>query len=151
MLKGLVFQSPQLSSLRLFYRQTGKETHFKLQETTKMQEVLDWYAQHKWIDGRSRMYLKLDGVTIHPEHTPKMLELEDQDVIHLVIKRLVLVPDSTPITIRLRFYVSYTDIGLFVMFCHLLPHCVHHESNPSPNRLTKSRTPFSESKSALRC
>ncbi|EEC48126.1 predicted protein, partial [Phaeodactylum tricornutum CCAP 1055/1] len=62
------------------------ETFFKIKKTTKMSKVFDTYATRKGVQASSLRFL-LDGETIAPESTPKMLELEDQDQIDCMLEQ----------------------------------------------------------------
>ena len=51
-----------------------------------MAKVFDTYASRKGVQSSSLRFL-LDGETIKPEQTPKMLELEDQDQIDCMLEQ----------------------------------------------------------------
>ena len=51
-----------------------------------MAKVFDTYAQRKGIQTNSLRFL-LDGDRVMPEQTPKMLEMEDQDQIDVMLEQ----------------------------------------------------------------
>jgi small ubiquitin-related modifier len=66
--------------------QTGEETFFKIKKTTKMAKVFETYATRKGIQPSSIRFM-LDGERIDPTHTPKMLEMDDQDQIDCMLEQ----------------------------------------------------------------
>ena len=54
---------------------------------TKMAKVFDTYASRKGVQ-RSSLRFLLDGESILPTQTPKMLELEDQDQIDCMLEQV---------------------------------------------------------------
>ena len=66
--------------------QTGEETFFKVKKTTRMDKVFASYAQRKGVGLASLRFL-LDGERVNPDHTPKDLELEDQDQIDCMLEQ----------------------------------------------------------------
>ncbi len=65
--------------------QTGDEMQFRVKKTTKMSKIFDAYAQRRGIAAASLRFL-LDGERIQPEQTPKMLELDDESQIDVVLE-----------------------------------------------------------------
>jgi len=65
----------------------GDEMFFKVKKETKMSKIFEAYAQRKGIASNSLKFL-LDGDRIQGDSTPKMLELEDNDQIDVVIDQL---------------------------------------------------------------
>eukprot|EP01032_Pedospumella_encystans_P009657 gene9657-11349_t len=65
--------------------QTGEEMFFKVKGTTKMQKVFDSYAQRRGVQPNAIRFM-LDGQRIRSEDTPKMLELQDDDQIDVVLE-----------------------------------------------------------------
>jgi len=63
---------------------TGDEVSFKVKKLTKMSKIFDAYAAKKGVETRSLRF-KLDGESIHGDHTPKMLELEDGDQVRVCV------------------------------------------------------------------
>jgi len=65
--------------------QTGDEMFFKVKKETKMQKIFDAYAQRRGIGAGSLRFM-LDGEKIGAESTPKMLELEENDQIDVMLE-----------------------------------------------------------------
>ena len=89
--------------------QTGEETFFKIKQSTRMEkvrapffftfsprappysprpppQVFTAYASRKGVAMHSLRFL-IDGERINPDHTPKMLDLEDQDQIDCMLEQ----------------------------------------------------------------
>jgi len=66
--------------------QTGEETFFKIRKHTKMSKVFDTYAQRKGVQATSLRFM-VDGERIDDNHTPKSLELDDQDQIDCMLEQ----------------------------------------------------------------
>jgi small ubiquitin-related modifier len=66
--------------------QSGEETFFKLHKSTKLGKVFNAYAHRKGV-GACELTFLLDGSHIWPDATPKMLELEDQDQIDVILEQ----------------------------------------------------------------
>uniref|UniRef100_A0A7S2UU84 Ubiquitin-like domain-containing protein n=1 Tax=Fibrocapsa japonica TaxID=94617 RepID=A0A7S2UU84_9STRA len=66
--------------------QTGEETFFKVKKTTRMEKVFTTYASRKGVQVNALRFL-LDGERVNPAHTPKMLDLEDQDQIDCMLEQ----------------------------------------------------------------
>lgn len=67
--------------------QRGDDTQFKLKKDTKFEKVYASYASQRGIDPAS-FRLMFDGNRIQKDSTPKMLELEDGDIIDSIIEQL---------------------------------------------------------------
>lgn len=65
--------------------QAGEEMIFKVKKTTKMSKIFDAYASRKGINVSSLRFM-LDGSRINGEQTPKMLELDDNEQIDVMIE-----------------------------------------------------------------
>ena len=65
--------------------QTGDEMFFKVKKTTKMQKIFDAYAQRRGIQTTALRFV-LDGERLAPDVTPKMLELEENDQIDVMLE-----------------------------------------------------------------
>lgn len=65
--------------------QTGDEMFFKVKKTTKMSKIFEAYAGRRGI-GVGSLRFMLDGERIQPENTPKMLELEENDQIDVMLE-----------------------------------------------------------------
>ncbi len=65
--------------------QTGDEMQFRVKKTTKMQKIFDAYAQRRGIAAGSLRFL-MDGERIQPDQTPKMLELDEDSQIDVVLE-----------------------------------------------------------------
>lgn len=65
----------------------GAEMHFKLKKTAKFSKIFDSYAARKGIEKKYFRFLNANEL-ISGEQTPKMLELEDGDVIDARIEQL---------------------------------------------------------------
>jgi len=63
---------------------TGEEIAFKVKKSTKMSKIFDAYASRKGVRSDVLRFM-LDGKRIKAEDTPKMLELEDNDQIDVVL------------------------------------------------------------------
>ena len=66
--------------------QTGEETYFKVQTSTRMEKVFNTYAQRKGVSLYSLRFF-LDGEKIPPDSTPETLDLEDQDQIDCMLNQ----------------------------------------------------------------
>ncbi len=64
---------------------TGEEMFFKVKKTTKMSKIMDAYAQRRGVATNSLRFM-LDGDRIQGDATPKMLELEDNDQIDVMLE-----------------------------------------------------------------
>jgi small ubiquitin-related modifier len=64
--------------------QTGEEMFFKVKKGTKMQKIFSAYADRRGIQVNSLRFM-LDGERIQPDSTPKMLELEENDQIDVML------------------------------------------------------------------
>ena len=67
--------------------QTGDEMFFKVKKTTKMEKILSAYAQRRGVAQASLRFM-LDGTRIKDTDTPKMLELDDNDQIDVMLEAL---------------------------------------------------------------
>ncbi|KAJ1399546.1 ubiquitin-related domain-containing protein, partial [Ochromonadaceae sp. CCMP2298] len=67
--------------------QTGEEMFFKVKSTTKMQKVFDSYAQRRGVAANTLRFM-MDGDRLQPNDTPKMLELEENDQIDVVLETI---------------------------------------------------------------
>ncbi len=65
--------------------QTGDEMQFRVKKTTKMHKIFDAYAQRRGIAAASLRFL-MDGERIQPDQTPKMLELDEDSQIDVVLE-----------------------------------------------------------------
>ena len=65
--------------------QHGDEMFFKVKKETKMLKIMDAYAQRKGISKQSLRFT-MDGDRINDEDTPKMLELEENDQIDVMLE-----------------------------------------------------------------
>ena len=64
--------------------QTGEELSFRVKKTTKMAKIMDAYAAKKGID-KKFLRFTLDGTNVEEQDTLKMLELEEDDQIDVVL------------------------------------------------------------------
>ena len=65
--------------------QNGDEMFFKVKKETKMQKIMDAYAQRKGVS-TTALRFNMDGERINPTDTPKMLELENDDQIDVLLE-----------------------------------------------------------------
>lgn len=65
--------------------QTGEEMFFKVKKTTKMSKIFDAYASRRGLTSGSLRFM-LDGERVTPDQNPKMLELEDNDQIDVMLE-----------------------------------------------------------------
>lgn len=65
--------------------QTGDEMFFKVKKTTKMNKIFDAYAARRGITSSALRFM-LDGERITADNTPKMLELEDNEQIDVMLE-----------------------------------------------------------------
>mmetsp|Transcript_40870 Transcript_40870/g.41747 ORF Transcript_40870/g.41747 Transcript_40870/m.41747 type:complete len:93 (+) Transcript_40870:84-362(+) len=65
--------------------QTGDEMFFKVKKTTKMSKIFEAYSTRRGI-GASALRFMLDGDRIQPDSTPKMLELEENEQIDVMLE-----------------------------------------------------------------
>lgn len=71
---------------RVNIRQYGHSTYFKIEDTTRMEEVFDMYAQRNGVSASSLRF-KLHGHAVWNYDTPMTLNLQDADVIDCSLKR----------------------------------------------------------------
>jgi small ubiquitin-related modifier len=67
--------------------QAGEKMHFKVKKETKFQKVFDAYATRLGVPVTSLTF-RFDGERITAEHTPKMLEMEDEDMIEVLMQQV---------------------------------------------------------------
>lgn len=67
-------------------QQTGEETYFKLNKTTRMSKVFNAFAASKGVPAGSLRFL-LDGQRVNQEDTPITLGLEDQDELACMVEQ----------------------------------------------------------------
>mmetsp|Transcript_5052 Transcript_5052/g.8285 ORF Transcript_5052/g.8285 Transcript_5052/m.8285 type:complete len:93 (-) Transcript_5052:172-450(-) len=65
--------------------QSGEEMFFKVKKTTKLGKMMDAYAKRRGVPSSSLRF-QLDGERIKSEDTPKMLELEENDQIDVMLE-----------------------------------------------------------------
>ena len=65
----------------------GDEMFFKVKKGTKMQKIMDAFANRKGIAANSLRFM-LDGTRVQGDSTPKMLELEENDQIDVVLEQV---------------------------------------------------------------
>ena len=65
--------------------QTGEEMFFKVKKETKMTKIFDAYAARRGFQSQQLRFM-LDGERIKGDDTPKMLELEDNDQIDVLLE-----------------------------------------------------------------
>jgi len=58
--------------------QNGTEIAFKVKKSTKMSKIFEAFASRKGVELNAIRFLTPEGERVTPEHTPKMLELEDE-------------------------------------------------------------------------
>lgn len=63
---------------------TGEEIAFKVKKSTKMSKIFDAYASRKGVSVNVLRFM-LDGKRIKADDTPKMLEMDDNDQIDVVL------------------------------------------------------------------
>lgn len=63
---------------------TGEEIAFKVKKSTKMSKIFDAYASRKGVSVEVLRFM-LDGKRIKADDTPKMLEMDDNDQIDVVL------------------------------------------------------------------
>ena len=57
----------------------------QVKKETKFQKIVEAYAQRKGINGASLRFM-IDGERVQPDSTPKMLELEDNDQVDVMLE-----------------------------------------------------------------
>ena len=67
--------------------QQNDEMFFKVKKDTKMQKIMDAYAARKGVQTMALRFA-LDGDRIKPDDTPKMLELEENDQIDVMLEQV---------------------------------------------------------------
>lgn len=67
--------------------QAGDEMFFKVKKETKMQKIMDAYASRKGVNSAALRF-SMDGNRIQDTDTPKMLELEDDDQIDVMLETI---------------------------------------------------------------
>ncbi len=65
--------------------QTGEEMFFKVKKMTKMGKIFDAYSARRGLTA-SQLRFMLDGERIKADDTPKMLEIEDNDQIDVMLE-----------------------------------------------------------------
>lgn len=65
--------------------QTGEEMFFKVKKETKMKKIFDAYAQRRGM-AATQLRFMVDGERVKEEQTPKMLELEDNDQVDVMLE-----------------------------------------------------------------
>ena len=65
---------------------TGEETAFKVKKSTKMSKIFDTFASRKGLSVNMIRFM-YDGKRVKGDDTPKMLELEDDDQIDVVLQQ----------------------------------------------------------------
>lgn len=65
---------------------TGEETAFKVKKSTKMSKIIETFASRKGLSVNVLRFM-YDGKRIKAEDTPKMLEMEDDDQIDVVLQQ----------------------------------------------------------------
>ena len=65
--------------------QSGEEMFFKVKKTTKLSKMMEAYAKRRGVPSNSLRF-QLDGERIRAEDTPKMLELEENDQIDVMLE-----------------------------------------------------------------
>ena len=65
--------------------QSGEEMFFKVKKTTKLGKMMDAYAKRRGVPPNSLRF-QLDGERLKSEDTPKMLELEENDQIDVMLE-----------------------------------------------------------------
>jgi small ubiquitin-related modifier len=65
---------------------SGEETAFKVKKSTKMSKIFDTFASRKGLSVNMIRFM-YDGKRVKAEDTPKMLEMEDDDQIDVVLQQ----------------------------------------------------------------
>mmetsp|Transcript_3699 Transcript_3699/g.8586 ORF Transcript_3699/g.8586 Transcript_3699/m.8586 type:complete len:93 (+) Transcript_3699:40-318(+) len=65
--------------------QTGEEMFFKVKKTTKMSKIFDAYASRRGLTTEALRFM-LDGERVTADQNPKMLELDDNDQIDVMLE-----------------------------------------------------------------
>ncbi len=65
--------------------QGGDEMFFKVKKETKMSKIIEAYATRKGVNAAALRF-SMDGERIQPTDTPKMLELENDDQIDVMLE-----------------------------------------------------------------
>jgi small ubiquitin-related modifier len=65
--------------------QSGEEMYFKVKKMTKMMKIFEAYAQRRGMTVNDLRFM-LDGERIVQDATPKMLEIEDNDQIDVMLE-----------------------------------------------------------------
>jgi small ubiquitin-related modifier len=79
-------ENPTTITLRV-RDQHGDEMFFKVKKETKLSKLMDAYASRKGINAGSLRFT-LDGQRIQKEDTPKMLEMEEDDQIDVMLETI---------------------------------------------------------------
>lgn len=66
---------------------SGDEISFKVKKTTKMSKIFEAYASRKGVSVEMVRFM-FDGNRMNAEDTPKMLEMEDNDIINVVLQQV---------------------------------------------------------------
>ena len=79
-------QAQEAQTIQLRVRdQAGDEMFFKVKKETKMSKIMDAYAQRKGVQSGSLRFT-MDGDRINNDDTPKMLEMEENDQIDVMLE-----------------------------------------------------------------
>eukprot|EP01038_Epipyxis_sp_PR26KG_P006399 gene6399-8810_t len=79
--------APAEESITLRVRElSGEEMFFKVKKITKLGKIMDSFAQRKGVP-LDTLRFRFDGDLINREDTPKMLEMEENDQIDVVLQQ----------------------------------------------------------------
>jgi small ubiquitin-related modifier len=65
--------------------QSGEEMFFKVKKSTKMDKIMQAYAQRRGLAANALRFM-VDGERLTSDQTAKMLELEDDDQIDVMLE-----------------------------------------------------------------
>ena len=71
-------------TITLKVRSAGEDISFKVKKTTPFRKIFKAYADRKGVAMKSYKFF-IDGQRVNDDHTPKMLELVDDDIIDAMI------------------------------------------------------------------
>jgi len=73
--------------VNLVVKNDDEPTYFRIKRSTPLSKLIDSYCQRKSLDTRAVRFM-FDGNRIEPSKTPKMLRMEDNDVIDAMLTKI---------------------------------------------------------------
>ena len=106
----------------------GNIVHFKIKRDTQLKKIMEAYCHRQSLQMDQTCFV-FDGCRLRGSETPKELEMEDDDFIHVIVV-CVYVYVSLSLSVSLSCCLSRT-------LSHT-PLCVHEQTNKQTNKQTHS-------------